>query len=259
VRELERKLTSAYRNIALKEVTRSKHRVYKLDEKNIEQFIGVPEYQYNEIPDVAEYGYAIGLAWTETGGEILPIEVSLVPGQHKLTLTGKIGEVMEESATAGLTYIRSHADRFGIDRKTIANTEIHIHVPEAAIPKEGPSAGITMVAAMLSALTQRRISTKIAMTGEISLTGDIFPVGGLNEKLLAAKRVGITDVIMPAKNSRDITELPKALLKGLRLRQVRKLDEALKIIFGPELFQSPRKAKKKGSTGKKSGSKAGAV
>jgi ATP-dependent Lon protease len=232
VRELERKLTAVYRKITLGEVNRKKHRSYNLDAKDIAKYLGVPTYQYTEVPGVADYGYAVGLAWTEVGGEILPVEVSLVPGSHKLTITGKIGEVMQESATAGLTWIRSHASRLGIDLKKINNTEIHIHVPEGAVPKEGPSAGITMVAAMISALKKQRISTKVALTGEISLTGSIFPVGGLNEKLLAAKRTGITEIIVPQKNAKEISELPKELVNGLKLHKVKKVDQAIKIAFG---------------------------
>lgn len=243
VRELERKLTAIYRNITLREVSRKKHKKYKITAKDIAKYIGAAPYQYNEIPEVAECGYAVGLAWTETGGELLPIEVSLVTGQHKLTMTGKLGEVMQESAAAGLTYIRSNAERFGIDPEVINNTEIHIHIPEGAIPKEGPSAGITMVATMISALTGMAISTKLAMTGEISLTGDMIPVGGLNEKLLAAKRVGITEIIVPFKNGKDISELPRQLVKGLKLRKVKKVDDALRIIFGAKLFVKPKKSR----------------
>jgi ATP-dependent Lon protease len=152
-------------------------------------------------------------------------------------MTGKMGEVMQESATAGLTYIRANLDRFGIDPKLINDNEIHIHIPEGAIPKEGPSAGITLITAMLSALTNRKVSTRIAMTGEISLTGDIIPVGGLNEKLLAAKRVGIKDIVLPYKNTKEISELPKELLKGLKLHKIKKVDEALRIVFGPGFFK----------------------
>ncbi|MCP4566888.1 MAG: endopeptidase La [FCB group bacterium] len=247
VRELERQITAIYRKVTLKEVSKKKHVAHKIDAKDVTKFLGAPIYQYTDVPEVPEFGYVVGLAWTETGGEILPIEVSLVPGQHKLTLTGKLGEVMQESATAGLTWIRSHADRLGIDLTEISETEIHIHIPEGAVPKEGPSAGITMVAAMLSALTKRRVSTKIAMTGEISLTGDIFPVGGLNEKLLAAKRTGMKEIILPFKNGKDISELPKELLKGLKLHKIKKVEDGLRLIFGPGFLKRPKKkpAKKK--------------
>jgi ATP-dependent Lon protease len=237
VRELERKLTAIYRRITLKEVTRKKHRTYKLKPTDIAGLIGAPVYQYDEVPETAAPGYAIGLAWTETGGELLPIEVALVSGSNKLTMTGKLGEVMQESATAALTYIRANAERFDIDHKLINDNEIHVHVPEGAIPKEGPSAGITMIVAMLSALKDIPVTTKIAMTGEISLTGDIIPVGGLNEKLLAAKRVGINDIVLPFKNSKEISELPKQLVRGLKLRKVKKVDEALRAIFGPGIFK----------------------
>jgi len=243
VRELERKLTAVFRKIALKEVTRKKYRSYQLKPNNIAKLIGAPVYLYAEVPETAEPGYVVGLAWTETGGEILPVEVSLVPGQYKLTITGKIGEVMQESATAGMTWIRAHANQLDLDLKKIANTEVHIHIPEGAVPKEGPSAGITMVAAMISALTGKAVSTKLAMTGEISLTGDILPVGGLNEKLLAAKRSGLKEIIVPFKNSKDIAELPAELLDGLSIRMVKKVEEALGLIFGPEFFQAARSRK----------------
>jgi ATP-dependent Lon protease len=251
VRELERKLQATFRKITLKEVTRTRHRSYRLGPKDITKLIGAPIYIYAEVPEVADPGYAIGLAWTETGGEILPIEVALVSGQHKLTLTGKIGEVMQESASAGLTWIRSHADRLGLDLKKIANTEIHIHVPEGAVPKEGPSAGITMVAAMISALTKRPVSTTIAMTGEISLTGDIFPVGGLNEKLLAAKRSGIVEIIVPFKNTKDVNELPEELVQDLKLHMVKKIEDALKVIFGRDLLAPGRKRHRRTARSKK--------
>jgi len=242
VRELERMLTAIYRKITLQEVARRKHKSHKLAIKDITKLLGVPPYQYAEVPRVAVPGYVIGLAWTETGGEILPVEVSLVPGTHKLTITGKIGEVMQESAQAGLTWIRAHADRLGLDLEDINNTEIHIHVPEGAIPKEGPSAGITMVVAMISALKEIPIKTTMAMTGEVSLTGDIFPVGGLNEKLLAAKRTGIFEIILPFKNAREVSELPKELLKGLKLKKIKKIEEALRHIFGPGiLVRGPRR------------------
>jgi len=251
VRELERKLTAVYRNITLKEVTRRKHRAYTLKPKDVAKFIGVPQYQYTEVPAKAEYGYAVGLAWTESGGEVLPIEVSLVPGQHKLTLTGKLGEVMQESATAALTYVRAHAARFGIEQNTINDNEIHIHAPEGAIPKEGPSAGITMVAAIISALTENRIPTTMAMTGEISLSGDILPVGGLNEKLLAARRVGIHEIILPYKNTNEISELPKDLLEGMKLHKIKKIDDGLKVLFGKTLFKGADKKPPKKAPAKK--------
>ncbi|MDD4051203.1 MAG: endopeptidase La [candidate division Zixibacteria bacterium] len=241
VRELERKLTSVFRKIAVKEVTRKKYRSYLLKPNNIPKLIGPPAYLYADVPETAEPGYVVGLAWTETGGEILPVEVSLVPGQHKLTITGKIGEVMQESATAGLTWIRAHADQMNLDLKKIANTEIHIHIPEGAVPKEGPSAGVTMVSAMVSALTGRPVSTKLAMTGEISLTGDMLPVGGLNEKLLAAKRSGLKEIIVPYKNNKDITELPEELLEGLNIRLVKKVEEALGIVFGTGFYRATRR------------------
>jgi ATP-dependent Lon protease len=247
VRELERKLTTIYRRITLKEVAKKKHRKYNLRAKDVARYLGAPIYIYADVPKKAAPGYAIGLAWTETGGDLLPIEVSLVSGSHKLTLTGKLGEVMQESATAALTYVRANAGRLGINIDKLSDTEIHIHIPEGAVPKEGPSAGITMICAMVSALTGKSIRTSLAMTGEISLTGEIFPVGGLNEKLLAAKRMGITEIILPYKNNKDISELPKELVKDLTLRKVKKVDSAIRLAFGKEFFTEARSTQRKRS------------
>ncbi len=241
VRELERKLTALHRRITLKEVGKKKHKAYTVDIKDVPKLIGVPIYQYSEIPKSADPGFAVGMAWTETGGELLPVEVSLVPGNQKLIVTGRIGEVMNESAQASLTWIRAHADQLGLERKKIDDYEIHIHLPEGAIPKEGPSAGITLVAAMLSALKGVALSTRIAMTGEITLTGEILPVGGLNEKLLAAKRAEIFDVMVPFKNTNELAELPKDLTRGLKMRKIKRIEQALRVLFGPGVYKKGRR------------------
>jgi len=189
-------------------------------------------------------GYAVGLAWTEFGGEVLPIEVNLMKGSGKLTLTGKLGEVMQESASAGLSFIRSRAERFGLEPDFYNKMEIHIHVPEGAVPKDGPSAGITMLISLLSALTGTSVRKRLALTGEITLSGDMIAIGGLNEKLLAAKRSGITDIIIPFRNKKDIPELPKRLTEGLKLHLVKKVDEAVRIAFEGRLSGNNNRSRK---------------
>jgi ATP-dependent Lon protease len=176
---------------------------------------------------VPTIGYSLGLAWTEVGGEVLPVEVMTMKGKGKLTLTGSLGEVMQESATAAMSYIRNHARSFGISEDFFETLEVHVHVPEGSVPKDGPSAGITILTAMLSTLTSVPVRCDIAMTGEITLTGDIFPIGGLNEKLLAAKRNNVFNIIVPEKNRKDIRELSEDLLRGLNLHFVKTIAEAI--------------------------------
>jgi len=176
-------------------------------------------------------GSATGLAWTSMGGDILNIEVSVMPGKEKLTLTGQLGDVMKESAFAALTFIRSNSGKFGLPKKFFTNKEIHIHIPEGAIPKDGPSAGITLAIAMISALTGNPTRSDVAMTGEITLRGEILPIGGLNEKLLAAQRSGIKTVLIPKENVKNLKEIPDRIKDGLRIVPVEKIDEALSYIF----------------------------
>jgi ATP-dependent Lon protease len=176
-------------------------------------------------------GIATGLAWTSVGGDTLPVEVSIMPGSERLTLTGKLGDVMKESAQAALSYIRSHTDSLSIAGDFNKGKEIHIHVPEGAIPKDGPSAGITMTIALISAATGKPVRGDIAMTGEITLRGMILPIGGLNEKLLAAKRQGIKTVIIPEGNAKDIQEVNPHILKGLNVIPVEHIDQALPHAF----------------------------
>ncbi len=249
VRELERKLNAILRKVAQQLAEGSRKRNFKFGSSKINSFLGAPKYISTDIKLKPEPGYAIGLAYTEAGGEVLPIEVSLMKGAGKLNLTGKLGEVMQESASAALSYIRSRAPRFGLANDFFDKLEMHIHVPEGAVPKDGPSAGITILTAALSALTRKSIRPKLAMTGEITLTGDVLAIGGLNEKLLAAKRSGITDVIVPFRNKKDIPELPKELKEGLRLHLVKRIDDAIKLAFNghPMLKESKgvRAGKKK--------------
>lgn len=236
VREVERKLASVLRKVTQQIAEGSKKKKFAVGVKKINDFLGAPTYISTDIKMKPEPGYAVGLAWTEFGGEVLPIEVTLMKGAGKLNLTGKLGEVMRESASAGLSYVRGRAERFGLEPDFYDKMEIHIHVPEGAVPKDGPSAGITMLVSLLSALTGISVRKSLALTGEITLSGDVIPIGGLNEKLLAAKRSGITDIIMPFKNKKDIPELPKKLVEGMNLHLVKKVDEAINIAFEGKLL-----------------------
>ena len=174
-------------------------------------------------------GYAVGLAWTDYGGVVLPVEVALLKGRAKLTMTGSIGEVMRESATAALAFIRQNYTQFGLKDSFFDRLELHVHLPEGAVPKDGPSAGVTMTTAILSKLTDITVRTDIAMTGEITLTGDVLAIGGLNEKLLAAKRMGINEIIVPEKNKKDISDMQEDLLNGLKLHFVRSIRDVLNL------------------------------
>jgi ATP-dependent Lon protease len=173
-----------------------------------------------------------GLAWTSVGGEILNVDVTIMTGAQKLTLTGQLGEVMKESAQAALSYIRSNAKRFGVNPDFSKGKEIHIHLPEGAIQKDGPSAGITMAMAIISAASNKPARSDIAMTGEITLRGNVLPIGGLNEKLLAAQRSGITTVIIPKENTKDLTEIPEKVREGLKIIPVETIEEAATVVFG---------------------------
>jgi ATP-dependent Lon protease len=176
-------------------------------------------------------GSALGLAWTRFGGEILQIEVTLMQGKGELSLTGKLGEVMKESAKAALSYARTNAESLGIGGEFWKEKDIHIHVPEGATPKDGPSAGITIATALISGLANKRVRTDLAMTGEITLRGNVLAIGGLNEKLLAAKRSGIKNVIIPKENEPELTELSAEVTKGLNIKPVSKMDEVLELAF----------------------------
>ena len=177
-------------------------------------------------------GVAIGLAWTRVGGDILYIETSVSKGKGKLTLTGNLGEVMKESATTALTYIKSHSEMLGIPTDYFENHDFHVHVPEGAIPKDGPSAGITMLSALCSAIKNKSIKTHLAMTGEITLRGKVLPVGGIKEKILAAKRAGINNIMLCVENKDHVEEVPPLHLKGMKFKYVEKMNEVLDIALG---------------------------
>ena len=207
---------------------------------HIQKLLGNAPYNRDKCQDNKDAGVVTGLAWTSVGGEILFIETSLSQGKSgKLTLTGNLGDVMKESAMLALEYIKSHADSLGIDMRIFENYNIHIHVPEGAVPKDGPSAGITIATSIASAITQRKVRNKVAMTGEITLRGKVLPVGGIREKILAAKRAGITDIILCEDNEKDITEIPAAYLQGLQFHYVQTVTDVWNIALLPELVDNP--------------------
>ncbi len=227
VRNLERTIATICRKAAKEILKKGRDTKVSITAKNLPKHLGVPQYRYGTIEEVDEIGVATGLAWTEAGGEILVIEVALVPGKGKLIITGKLGDVMQESAQAAMTYIRSRAAEMGLEKDFYQKLDIHIHVPEGAIPKDGPSAGITMATAIASALMRIPSRKDVAMTGEITLRGKVLPIGGLKEKLLAAHRAGIPKVLIPKENEKDIKEIPSQILKKVKLSFVGHMDEVL--------------------------------
>jgi len=228
VRSLERELASVCRKVA-RGVVKVKEKDQKIgvSPKVVHEFLGVPKFKHGVIEEKDRVGLTTGLAWTEVGGEILQTEVTILEGKGNLILTGKLGDVMQESARAALSYIRSRAEELGLPRDFYQQVDIHIHVPEGAIPKDGPSAGITLATSLASALTGRPVRHDIAMTGEITLRGRVLKIGGLKEKLLAANRGGVTEVIIPKENEIDMKEVPKEILKGLNVHAVESVDEVL--------------------------------
>jgi ATP-dependent Lon protease len=226
VRTLERKIGQVCRKVA-KEVLASKKESVKITERNLQKYLGIPLYTYTKRLEEDEIGIARGLAWTAFGGDTLSIEVNMMPGNGKFELTGQLGDVMKESAKAGISFIRSKAESLGIDPKFYKEKDLHIHIPEGAVPKDGPSAGITMALAMISALTGKPIKATVAMTGEITLRGRVLPVGGLKEKILAAKRAGIEKVLLPKRNEKDVMEISKEIKRGLEIEFVESMDQVI--------------------------------
>jgi ATP-dependent Lon protease len=228
VRNLEREIATLVRKSARKYLESDKKvKDIKIGSKEVQELLGPRKYKYGLMEHEHQVGVATGLAWTEVGGDMLAIEVSLMPGKGKLTITGKLGDVMQESAQAAYSYVRSRAEAMGLPRDFYQNLDIHIHVPEGATPKDGPSAGITMATALTSALTLKPVSKEVAMTGEITLRGHVLEIGGLKEKLLAAHRAGIKRVIIPADNEKDLYDVPKAVLKDLEIIPASHVDDVL--------------------------------
>jgi ATP-dependent Lon protease len=201
----------------------------KVTEENLVDYIGIPKYRSNRHESKDEVGFVTGLAWTEVGGEILATEATLMEGKGQLTLTGKLGDVMQESAQAAMSYVRSRAQLFGIPKDFYRRLDLHIHVPEGAIPKDGPSAGITMATSLVSALTQIPVRGDVAMTGEITLRGKVLPIGGVKEKLLAAHRAGIKTIVLPKDNQKDLADIPANIRDEFTVHLVENMDEVLKI------------------------------
>lgn len=228
VRNLERKLAGICRKVAFK-IVKGKGKGAQVTEKNLEKYLGPVIYLDDDISLKSSVGVANGLAWTSVGGELLKVEVLAFKGKGNLTLTGQLGDVMKESAQAGYTYIRSRAEALGIPANFGETMDIHIHLPEGAVPKDGPSAGVTMVTAMVSALTGKKVKGKLAMTGEISLSGKVWPVGGIKEKMLAAYRYGVKTVLLPKRNMQDLDELPENIRKEMQFIPVEHLDDVLKL------------------------------
>jgi len=237
VRELERQISKICRKVVRQVVTGGAEGRLEIPPSQVSRFLGVTKFRHGIREEVEKVGISTGLAWTEVGGELLIVEVALMPGSGKLTVTGKLGEVMQESAHASMSYVRSRAWGLGLKADFYNKVDIHIHVPEGATPKDGPSAGITMTAAIISALTKKPFPNDLAMTGEITLRGRVLPIGGLKEKLLAAKRGLISRVIVPKENEKDLKEVPSRIRKGLQIITVEHMDEVLRIVF-PEMQQT---------------------
>jgi ATP-dependent Lon protease len=226
VRNLERELSTLIRK-AVKDLIISKKKSVKVTEKDLGEYLGVPKYRYGEVEEVDQIGVVTGLAWTDVGGELLTIEAAMMPGKGKMTVTGNLRDVMKESISAAASYVRSRAIAFGIQPPLFDKRDIHVHVPEGATPKDGPSAGVAMVAAIVSVMSGISVRRDVAMTGEITLRGRVLPIGGLKEKLLAALRGGIKTVLIPEENAKDLVEIPDSVKSGLEIIPVSRMDEVL--------------------------------
>ncbi len=246
VRSIEREIAKIARKVVKEILLDKKVKKVSVTSRNIEKYLGVKRFRYGSVEQENQVGQVTGLAWTEVGGEILTIETAVMPGKGKNSVTGQLGGVMKESIQAALTVVRSRSDMLGIDHEVYENKDIHIHVPEGAIPKDGPSAGIGMCTAIVSALTEIPVNANVAMTGEITLRGEVLPIGGLKEKLLAALRSGIKTIIIPEENRKDLVELPKNIVSKLEIIPVQWIDEVFQIAL--EHMPEPVSEKKAAST-----------
>ena len=245
VRNLERKIAAICRGVA-KDVATAKdpEKIKKsiITPKKVEQYLGPIRFYSEAAERINQSGIAVGLAWTMAGGDILFIEATKMPGKGKLSLTGQLGDVMKESAHAALSYIRANAEELGIDGDFHEKYDIHIHIPAGAIPKDGPSAGVTLFTAMLSLLSDRKVRSDVAMTGEITLRGNILPVGGIKEKVLAAHRAGIKTVLLPKKNEKDLVDIPDHIRKEMKFHFLTEISEILKLAFEPKKLKKAKAA-----------------
>ncbi len=244
VRNLEREIASICRKVAVEVVRKDRNARIQVGSKSLHKYLGPIKFRYGRAETEVKIGVTTGLAWTELGGELLATEVTIMPGKGQLIITGKLGDVMQESAQAAMSYVRSRAAELGLERDFYQKLDVHIHVPEGAIPKDGPSAGITMATCLVSALMKIPVHNDLAMTGEITLRGSVLPIGGLKEKILAAHRAGIKKVLIPAENEKDIEEIPATVLKTVELELVSHMDQVLKkalILDDPDnLFRNAR-------------------
>jgi ATP-dependent Lon protease len=250
VRNLEREIANLCRKVA-KKIAEGKEKVFVVNAQNIHRYLGVPKFLPEEEIEKDEVGVSTGLAWTETGGDIIYVEATTMKGKGHLTLTGQLGDVMKESAQAALSYVRSRAKTLGIDDEMFSKIDLHIHVPAGAIPKDGPSAGITMATAIASALTGRPVNKNVAMTGEVTLRGRVLPIGGLKEKTLAAKRMGINKVIIPKRNRKDLEDIPKYIKKDMEFVFAETMDDVLKTALKGTDNKRKQKVKNKGARSKR--------
>ena len=227
MRNLERELSTLARKAVKELMLNKKTKVVKVTDANLSDYLGVPKYRYGEIEEKDQVGVVTGLAWTDVGGELLTIEGAMMPGKGRMTVTGNLRDVMKESISAAASYVRSRAIAFGIEPPLFDKRDIHVHVPEGATPKDGPSAGVAMVTAIVSVMTGIPVRRDVAMTGEITLRGRVLPIGGLKEKLLAAHRGGIKTVLIPEENAKDLVEISDQIKGGLEIIPVSRMDEVL--------------------------------
>jgi ATP-dependent Lon protease len=233
VRSLERVLNKIMRKVARELVTDESLKLVPVTLKKVHEYLGPEEYDVTLAESEDQVGLATGLAWTSVGGDVLFIEVALTPGKGTIKLTGKLGDVMKESAQAALTYVKSHAQELGIKTTLIDKSDIHVHIPEGAVPKDGPSAGITMTTAIVSAFTNRPVNRTVAMTGEVTLRGRVLRIGGLKEKSIAAHRAGVHKVLIPASNERDLVDIPETVKSDVTFIPVDRVDAVLKLALHP--------------------------
>ena len=234
VRNLEREISKVARKVVKKVVSGEEKKV-NVNGKNIPDFLGVKKFKYGEVESEDKVGIVTGLAWTEFGGEILKIETIHMPGKGKMQITGKLGDVMQESVKAAKSFVRSKSLQYGIIPPLFEKKDFHIHVPEGATPKDGPSAGIAMVTSIVSSITNNPVHKHVAMTGEVTLSGQVLQIGGLKEKLLAAHRAGIKEVLIPKENEKDLVDIPKKIIEAIKITPVEYADEVLKIALTKDL------------------------
>jgi len=249
VRNLEREIATVCRKVATS-IASGKRKSRKIGEKDLHELLGPSKFRFEVLEEDDEVGVATGLAWTEAGGDVLFVESQVMPGEGDLILTGKLGDVMQESAKAALTYCRSVADRYGVEPGFFRNNDMHVHVPAGAIPKDGPSAGVTMATALMSSITGRKVRKEVGMTGEITLRGKVLPIGGLKEKVLAAHRAGVKRIIIPEENQKYLEEIPAFIRKDLKFVPVKHIEEVLKVALHPD-GKAPRPASARPRAAKK--------